>query len=730
MAFPFYKQFDTMDCGPACLRMIARYYGKTFSLQILRDKCSINRDGVSLLGISEAATQIGFRTISIKAGLDALSRERALPCIAHWRQNHFIVIYKINAQYVWVADPAKAIIKYRKKDFMAGWGNEVRDGEVRGIILLIEPTARFYSDNEEGDDSRSLSFRHVGSYFIRYRKLFTQLMLGLIVGNLLQLFFPFFTQAIVDVGIATRDVQLIYLLLVGQLMLFIGNTMVDFMRSWIMLHISTRINMSLLSDFLMKLMRLPLSYFDIKMLGDIMQRMGDHGRIESFLTGNAIGTFFSLFNFFVFTFIIISYDFKLFLIFATGSTLYFLWIYGFLKMRRALNFKQFDISAKNQSVTIQLINGMQEIKMNDCEQQKRWEWERIQTKLFKLNVKLLSLGQFQQGGAFFINQTKNILITFFSARAVVNGQLTLGGMMAIQYIIGQLNAPVQQFIQFMQSYQDARISLERINEIHSTADEEPFNVSLLKQLPKNKSIVINNMCYKYPGYENEWVLNNVSMHIPHGKTTAIVGVSGSGKTTLVKMLLRFYNPVKGDIKVDSIPFSNFSHRFWRSRCGTVMQDGFIFSDTIANNITLKDEYPDLRKLNHAIEVANIEDFISTLPMGYNTKIGAEGNGISQGQRQRILIARAVYKDPDYIFFDEATNSLDANNERVIMRNLETFCKGRTVVIVAHRLSTVKHADQIIVLNKGRITECGTHEELIYKQGDYFELVKNQLEIAV
>ncbi|UKJ07510.1 peptidase domain-containing ABC transporter [Solitalea lacus] len=714
-----------MDCGPTCIRIIAKYYGRNYPLQYLREKCCINREGVSLLGISEASEQIGFRTIAVKINYKQLLSEATLPCIVHWKQNHFIVVYKIKGNKVFVSDPAKGLMQYTKQEFLQGWQGTSKDD--LGIVLLMEPTNRFNEEHEEL--SQSLNFKSISGYFLKYRKLFGQLMLGLLAGTILQLILPFLTQAVVDVGIATKDMQFIYLILAGQLMMFVGSTLVDFVRSWILLHISTRINLALLSDFLIKLMRLPLSYFDTKMIGDIMQRLGDHSRIESFLTGSTINIIFSIFNFVIFTFLMVAYDVNIFLIFLLGSIFYFSWGFLFLRARRNLDFKRFEISARNQSTTIQLVQGMQEIKMNNCETLKRWEWERIQAKLFKLNVRSLSINQLQQGGAFFINQSKNILITFLSAQAVVNGHLTLGGMLAVQYIIGQLNAPVQQFIQFIQSMQDAKISLERINEIHQMQDEEPVDKPLLTVLPENKSIVIKNLSYKYPGYDNEYVLKDINMYIPEGKTTAIVGMSGSGKTTLLKLLLKFYNPESGEIKVGEARLSNISHRHWRRNCGVVMQDGYIFSDTIANNIAVGEEHLNMKRLMHAVKVANIQEFIEALPLGYNTKIGAEGNGISQGQRQRILIARAVYKDPEFLFFDEATNALDANNEKAIMENMDEFFKGRTVVVVAHRLSTVKNADQIIVLDKGMITEIGSHEELTSAGGDYYKLVKNQLELG-
>lgn len=726
MAFPFYKQLDIMDCGPTCLRIIAKYYKKKYSLQFLREKCQVNREGVSLLGLGEAAEHIGFRTVSLKTGFTTLSKEIYLPCIVHWKNNHFVVVYKIKKNKVFVSDPAKGLIVYSREEYINGWATH-REGEIkRGIVLILEPSSQFYESKEKSD---GLNFIDISHYFFKNKKLFFQLILGLAAGTLLQLVMPFFTQAIVDIGIATKDIQFIYLILLGQLMLFVGSTAVEFIRSWILLHISTRINLTLLSEYWMKLMALPLSYFDTKVTGDILQRIGDHKRIETFLTSSTISVAFSLFNFIVFTFIIIVYDLHLFLLFLAGSILYFAWVLFFLKIRRKLDFQRFDISARNQSVTIQLIHGMQEIKLNNCERLKRWQWERIQAKLFKLNVKSLTISQTQQGGAFFIHQLKNILITFYSAKAVVDGDLTLGGMLAIQYIIGQLNAPVQQFIQFTQSLQDARISLERINDIHKMPNEESDDKPLSHNLPSTKSILLRDVSYKYPSVENQWVLDNINLYIPEGKTTAIVGTSGSGKTTLLKLLLRFYKPNSGHIMAGDNLLENISPGFWRKQCGVVMQEGYIFSSTVAENIAVGDEYPDYDRILHAVKVANLLDFINSLPLRFNTMIGAEGNGISQGQKQRLLIARAIYKDPSYIFFDEATNSLDANNEKVIMENLEEFFIGRTVVIVAHRLSTVKNADQIILLEKGRIMEIGTHDELTRKKGSYYELVKNQLELG-
>lgn len=724
--FHHYNQPDQMDCGPTCLRMVAKYYGKNFSLQKLREICGINREGVSLLGISEAAEKIGFRTAGIKLSLKQLAAID-LPVILHWNQNHFVVLYRIKHKVYGVADPAKGLLTYTETEFVKYWLTTNPLGNNEGIVLTLSPTPDFYST--EGDKADGVNLVYLLKYLYRYKQLIVQLIIGLAVGSLLQLILPFLTQSIVDVGINTRNINFIYIILIAQTMLFVGRMSVDFIRSWILLHISTRINISILTDFLIKLMKLPMYFFDTKMTGDIMQRMNDQKRIESFLTGPTLGVVFSMFNLVIFAVVLAYYNINIFLIFLTSSVLYSLWVIAFLKKRRTLDFKRFDLSSKNQSAIVQLINGMQEIKLNNCEQQKRWEWESIQAGLFRFNVKSLALGQYQQVGTFFINEGKNILITFIVAKSVIDGQLTLGAMMAVQYIIGQLNSPIEQILGFVQQLQDAKLSLERLNEIREMEDEEPSDINFIKELPSDKSIHLKNISFTYPGAGNEPVLSHIDLNIPQGKTTAIVGMSGSGKTTILKLLLRFYEAQKGDIKIGNSSLSQISFRYWRGSCGVVMQDGFIFSDSIAKNIAVGDEYLDMEKLRHAIHVANITDFIDGLPLGLNTKIGIEGNGISQGQKQRILIARAVYKNPQYIFFDEATNALDANNEKVIMENLESFFKGRTVVVVAHRLSTVKNADNIIVLDKGIIIEQGSHEELTRQRGEYFDLVKNQLELG-
>lgn len=725
--FPFIHQLDAMDCGSACLQMIVRFYGTSYSSKKMQDLTSISKAGVSLLGISDAAESIGFRTIGVKSTIEQLSKENATPFIAHWRQNHFVVVYKIKKEYLYIADPASGKITYSKNEFLRYWVSTKKNEANQGIALLLQPTPDFYKQTGEKDDKTKISF--LFKYLRPHKKLIIQLVLGLLLGSLLQLIFPFLTQSIVDFGIANNNLSFIYLVLIAQMVLFISRMSVDFIRSWIMLHISTRVNISLISDFLLKLMRLPIGYFDKKMTGDLMQRIGDHARIEKFLTGQTLNTLFSFFNLIVFGAVLAYYSIKIFLIFIIGSVLYVAWVFIFMKRRRTLDYKRFQEASSLQSNIVQLIHGMQEIKLHNAEKIMRWDWERIQVRLFKVSIQSLTLSQYQQSGTVFINETKNIVISFFAAYYVIEGYITLGMMLSIQYIIGQLNAPIDQFIGFIHSLQDAKISLERLGEIHNQEDEENIVDEKASILPANKSISIKNIEFQYDKPYGEMVLKNVSLLIPENKITAIVGTSGSGKTTLIKLLLGFYDVNKGEIIIGENKLQNFSQSWWRSQIGAVMQEGFIFNDSIAKNIAVGQDSINREKLLEAVITANIQEFIEKLPLGYNTKIGGEGHGLSQGQKQRILIARAVYKNPHYLFFDEATNSLDANNERKIMDNLNMFFKGRTVVVVAHRLSTVKNADQIIVIEKGEIVETGTHKELALIKGAYYELVKNQLELG-
>jgi ATP-binding cassette, subfamily B, bacterial len=731
-SFPFYQQLDQMDCGPTCLKIIAKYHGKSFSLNELRSKSFITREGVSLLGISEAAEAIGFRTIGVKLPFDKMVVDAPLPCIVHWNQSHFAVLYKVKKNKISVADPAAGLITYTKEEFLKSWLSTSSNGSGVGVALLLEPTPAFYETEVATDKNTKLGFYYLFGYLKTYRRFIGQLLIGLLLGSLIQLILPFLTQSIVDVGINTRNTPFIYIELTAQLMLIFSRTSAEFLRRWILLHLSTRINLSIISDFLIKLMQLPMSFFDSKKIGDILQRIEDHSRIERFLSSSSLSILFSFFNLVIFGVVLALYSIPIFLIFFGGSAVYIVFVLFFLKVRKELDYKRFNELSRNRSSLIQLVNGMQEIKLNNCERTKRWEWERIQAKLFKLNVSSTRVQQWQEGGSTLINELKNIFITFMAATAVISGSMTLGMMLAVQYIIGQLNVPINEFVNFIRELQDARISLDRIGEIRLLDNEEKTD-SVFVASPlssgEGKGVRFEKVSFQYEGPHSPKALDKIDLTIEEGKVTAIVGASGSGKTTLLKLLLKYYPPTLGKILHGHTDLLNKSARDWRSQCGTVMQDGYIFSDTIANNISISDEEMDTTKLLNAARVANIQEFIEELPLGYNTKIGSDGTGISAGQRQRMLIARAVYRNPHYLFFDEATSALDANNERVIMDNLNEFFKGRTVVVIAHRLSTVKNADKIVVLESGRVVEEGNHVELTAIKGKYYELVKNQLELG-
>src|SRR5690554_2319248 len=726
--FPFFHQPDAMLCGPTCLRMIAKYYGKSISLEKLQRLSETTRSGSSLQNIAYAAENIGFRTLGVKIDFKKLKEDAPLPCIVHWNQNHFVVVHKIKKGVVYVADPGHGLLKYSAQEFISHWiGNNANETTEEGIALLLEPTPKL-KQAEADDFETKKGFSFLYQYLFRYKKFIIQLALGLLVGSLLQLIFPFLTQSVVDVGIQNLDIHFIYLVLIAQLLLFMGQTSVQIIRGWILLHLSTRINISLISDYFIKLMNLPIAFFDTKMTGDIMQRINDHQRIERLLTSTTLDTLFSLFNLIVFGAVLAWYDLKIFAIFFIGSAIYVIWVMLFLKRRKDLDYKRFDQMSNEQSKVIELINGMQEIKLHNAERQKRWSWEFLQARLYKISIKSLALEQTQSIGSSFVNEIKNIFITMFSAKLVIDGQITLGMMMAISYIIGQLNSPIQQLIGFVYSMQDAKIALERLSEIHNKEDEENIEEQKMTEVAIDENILLNKVSFRYMGSSEE-VLKNLDLEIPANKVTAIVGISGSGKTTLMKMLLKFYEPENGEIKLGNTNLNNISQKTWRENSGAVMQEGYIFNDTIANNIAIGETVANQQKLRQAVKIANIQDFIEQLPLGYNTKIGMEGVGMSTGQKQRLLIARAVYKDPKIIFFDEATSALDANNEKVIMENLDTFFKGRTAVVIAHRLSTVKNADQIVVLEQGKIEEKGTHEELVKLKGKYYHLVKNQLELG-
>ena len=733
MFFPHYKQADGKDCGPTCLKIIAKHYNKNLNIQTLRELSETTREGSNLLSLSEAAEKIGFRTLGVKVSLEKLL-EAPLPCILHWNKNHYVVLYKIKSkkskiEKLYISDPAFGLLEYTQEDFLKFWiGNNADEETEEGIVLLLEPTPAFYELGTYNEEKKGYNLSYLSKYLIRYKSFIVQLAIGLLAGSILQLIFPFLTQSIVDVGIQNQNIHFIWLVLIAQLFLFFGKTALEFFRSWIMLHLSTRINISLISDFFIKLMNLPISFFDVRMTGDIMQRINDHSRIERILTTSSLSVLFSVVNMLIMGGILAYYNLQIFTVFFIGSFLYFGWILIFLKRRETLDYKRFSEISQEQSKVIELINGMQEIKLHNAEKQKRWGWEYVQARLFKVSMQGLVLEQTQSIGSNFINELKNIFIVFLSAKLVIDGEITLGMMMAISSIVGNLNAPVIQLIGFVRELQDAKISLARLGEIHDKEDEVQSENDTIKDIPKKADITVKNISFRYTGSE-QFVLDRLSLTIPANKVTAIVGTSGSGKTTLMKLLLKFYEPIEGIINYDSIDLKNISQKTWRTHVGSVMQEGYIFNDTLANNIAIGVDAIDKERLRYASDVANIKSYIDSLPLGYNTKIGIEGMGMSTGQKQRLLIARAVYKNPEMLFFDEATSALDANNEKEIMEKLNVFFKNKTVVVIAHRLSTVMNADQIVVLDKGNIIEQGTHKDLVALKGNYYELVRNQLQLG-
>ncbi|TFH22639.1 MAG: peptidase domain-containing ABC transporter [Bacteroidia bacterium] len=725
-SFPFYKQLDAMDCGPTCLRMVARHYGKHFTLQTLREKSHLSREGVSMLGIARAAEDIGMQTIGVSLTWERLQKEAPMPVIVHWEQKHFVVVHRIRKDKVYLADPAFGLAVYSKEEFLKGWISTRKEGEAKGSALLLQPTPDFL--NQEDEPIKKTGFRYLARYLAPYKRYVYHLLLGLILGSVIQFLLPFLFQSMVDFGITNQDLPFIYLVLLFQFILILSQMGIDFIRRWILLHLSTRINISLISDFLVKLMKLPVGFFDTKMTGDILQRISDHRRIETFMTTSSLTILFSMVNLVVFAIILAIYSINILFIFLGGATLYFLWIFIFMKRRRSLDQKYFSKMAENQSKLIQIIHGIREIKLNNAERLSQWEWKDIQAGLFRVNMKSLSLNQYQEAGGVFINETKNILINVTAAIAVLHGDLTLGTLLAISYILGQLNGPIEQMITFFHRAQDAKISLERLGEIHDSEDEYQRETGVTV-LPTIEKLTVNKLEFTYPGAIQRNVLENISLTLKKDTVTALVGVSGSGKTTLVKLLLGFYPPAKGEIIAGDMNIQMMAPDLWRRQCGVVMQDGYIFSDTIARNIALGEQEIKTEQLLYAARMACMDDFIDQLPLGYNTRIGQEGLTLSGGEEQRVLIARAIYKNPAFLFLDEGTSALDANNERRIMDNLELVFRGKTVLIVAHRLSTVKNADHIVVLDRGHIVEEGKHNALIAKKGHYFNLVRNQLELG-
>lgn len=728
--FPLDRQLDMMDCGPACLKMIAKFYGKYLSLQYLRDLCGNTREGVSLAGISFAAESIGLRTLAVHCEVNDLLAKIPLPLIIHWENSHFVVLYKVinkkhNKARFSIADPAKGYISYNQTEFEDKWIKS-NQSKTSGIALIIEPQADFKQRVDGVNVQRGKTLANIMGYFIPYKKSFLYLGIVMLLITSLQAFLPFISKAVIDVGIQTQDVNFINIVLIANLALILSITLSSAVRDWILQHLSSRINIALISDYLIKLMKLPVTFFENKMLGDILQRANDHERIRSFVMNNSLNLIFSSLTFLVFSVVLFIFNITIFYIFLIGSALYVFWVMFFLKFRKKLDWDYFELTAKNQSYWIETIEGIQDIKINNYEQAKRWKWERIQARLFKVNLKMLSVNNIQNLGASFIDSVKNLLITFFCAKAVIAGEITFGVMISTQFIIGMLNGPVQQLISFMISFQFAQISFLRLNEIQSLKEEAEETGDNDLKITSNRDIVLKNVSFQYSNV-SPIILKNISLIIPEGKITAIIGDSGSGKSTLLKLILRLYKPTFGEILIGGMNINNISLRQWRDSCGAVMQDGRLFNDTILNNIVLDDEKIDNDMLLMAVTTANIGYEIEQLPLGYKTKIGENGRGLSAGQKQRILIARALYKNPDILFFDEATNALDSINEQKITTALDSIFHKKTVIVVAHRLSTIRKADQIIVMQNGQVIEVGKHESLCEQKGKYYQMVESQTE---
>lgn len=718
-----FLQHDRTDCGPTCLRIIAHYYGKSYSAEYLRDLCKITSEGVTVSGIVEAAEELGLQTLVSKIDIETLKNRAPLPCIVHWKQRHFVVVYEFRKGKVKVSDPDFGLISYSEEEFLKSWGNFENKN---GLVILLETTPDFY-EKDSFQESKGISL--LLPYLKTYRSYFFRIIVGLLVGSVIQITFPFFTQAIVDKGIRYEDVNFISIILIAQLSLYFFQAAINIFQGWLLLYLGGKINILLSSDFLKKMMTLPMSFFSSKIQGDVLQRVEDTVRIQKFLTSSPLSLI-QVFNLFVFIFILLYYNTKIFLVYLLGATLYMLWFWFFMNKRKKLDYKRFDEAAGNSNSLLQIINGIQEIKINQSHRRRRWAWEDMRVRLFNIEMQSLKVGQIQTVGANTINQIANISITYIAAISVLNGQMTLGIMLAIQYIIGQLNLPLNIFSQFLKEKQDAELSLNRMKDVLTSNKTKITNYL---GIPTG-DILFNSLSFKYGGKKSKIILSNINLEIKEGEVTAIVGESGSGKTTLLKLILKLFEASSGNIKIGDQDLNDIETKEWLSKCGVVMQDGYIFTDTILNNITESNSESELNRENLAIaiKIANIGDMIKNLPAGLKTRIGPSGTSgvnLSGGQRQRILIARAIYRNPNYFFFDEATSALDANNENIIMNNLFNYFQNKTAIIIAHRLSTVKNANKIIVMKDGQIIESGKHDELILEKGIYYSLVKNQLELS-
>lgn len=723
-----FRQLDNSDCGPACLCTIAHYYGKELSLSSVAAKSYKKKTGTSLLNLKDSAEGLGFHCVGVHTTMERLVEMNAFPCIIFSNQSHYVVLYKVTERKCYVADPSKGLLTYRKEAFMKSWtsGDDGNNEKNKGIALLLKPTNEFYELEEV--KGHGINLRSLFSHILPYKSYLLKIMLGLLIAGLISMSLPFLTQLVVDNGIQNKNITFITLLFVAQMLLIIGQSFNHYIQNWLLLHVTSRISVSLVSGFLSKLMKLRISFFDTKMIGDIIQRINDYERIETFLTGSLISIITIFVSFLIFGSVILKYSFYILLIFLVGSICYIVWVLLLMRKRAIVDYMKFQETAINYSNIIQIITGIQDIKLNNCEKKKRWQWEKTQIKLHEISMSGLKLSQTQKIGGDLIDNMKNMAISFLSATFVINGDLSLGMFFAIQFTVGQLNVPLYQSIGIMQSWQDVQLSLKRINEVYGNEEEENANATV-NHISSGMDIRFENVSFRYGGANSPFALKNISLVIPNRKVTAIVGYSGSGKTTLLKLILGYYDPTEGEILLEGISLRDVNKDYWRSKCAIVMQESFIFSDTIGENIGLAENEPDSDRIAKAAEIANINTFIESLPMKYKTCIGSEGQNLSTGQKQRLLIARAVYKNAEYVFLDEATNSLDATNEKNIMDNLSRHFQQKTVLIIAHRLSTVKHADHIIVLDKGCIAETGTHAELIKRKGYYYKLIKDQLELG-
>jgi ATP-binding cassette subfamily B protein len=723
--FPICYQLDTMDCGLACLDMIARHHGREYPRQFIREVCPHDRLGSSLSAIAHGAERLGFRTLSVKISFDDLKQKAPLPCIAFWPYGHYVVVHRIRGDRVYIADPAAGLTVYSREEFEDCWLMADDDRRDWGVILLLEP------DNQYQAPAPDASFTATADLWRPLSRDLKRHLIpvgaGILISLATQLALPFISAAVIDIGVADRNFSIVLIFIIAQLALLFSRLGVKLLQEWMLAYIGIRVDMKLVAQFLTKLTRLPMSFFDGKLIGDLIQRINDHKSLQQFLTQSLWQVLSAMLSLMVFGTALAFFKPILFGQFAAGAALYIIFLALFMKNQRLLNHKAFHLSAQRHGLIVEFLSGMQEIKLNNAEQQRRWQWEVAQHAIGKVQIKAQLLNYLQSTGCQAIIEINNLILTLLVVREVINGQSSLGAMVAVQYIIGQLSWPLNQIAMLLYQSHDAALSYTRAREVHQIQNEErPASQAIPDECA---DIEFRNVSFSYGGGSRNLLFRDLNLTIPRGKTTAIVGRSGSGKTTLLKLLLKFYEVSGGEINLGRVNINRLSHQRWRELCGVVMQDGYIFSDTILSNIAVADEDPNTDRVAEVAREAQIASFIESLPLGYETRIGRDGVGISRGQAQRILIARALYKDPKYLFFDEATSALDAETESVIVDQLREIMSGKTAVVIAHRMSTVRHADQIILLDQGEIVEVGTHEELVACRGGYFNLVRNQLELG-